>query len=332
MKVIVDDKIPYIRGHVERLAGEVIYLPGSEISAEDVRDAEALLVRTRTRCDRRLLENSRVRFIATATIGYDHLDTRYLSEAGIRWTNCPGCNAASVGQYVRNALLEAERAGLVRLAEATVGIIGCGHVGTAVGRAVRPYVKRIVANDPLLDAHADFPLSDLETVRRECDIITLHTPLTTEGPCPTFHLIDDTFLRSVAKRPLLINAARGGVVDERTLPEALDEGRIRQAVIDTWEGEPDIDRELLKRVFIGTPHIAGYSADGKANATRMTLEALERFIAGDGEAAALPDIRPAEAPASRTGLRYSLSEDSARLKENPGGFEFQRGNYPLRRE
>lgn len=332
MKVIADDKIPYIRGHVERMAGEVIYLPGSEIGPKDVRDADALLVRTRTRCDRRLLENSRVRFIATATIGYDHLDTRYLGEAGIRWTNCPGCNATSVGQYVRNALLEAERAGLVRLAEATVGIIGCGHVGTAVGRALRPYVSRIVANDPLLAAHADFPLSDLETVQRECDIITLHTPLTTDAPHPTFHLIDRTFLQSVGKRPLLINAARGGVVDERALREALDEGGIRQAVIDTWEGEPDIDRELLKHVFIGTPHIAGYSADGKANATHMTLEALARFVAADGEASATPDIRPAEAPDSRTGLRYSPSEDSERLKENPTGFEFQRGNYPLRRE
>lgn len=355
MKIIVDDKIPFIRGRVERLADEVVYMPGSAIAASDVRDADALVVRTRTHCNRQLLEGSRVRFVVTATIGYDHFDTRYLDEAGIRWTNCPGCNATSVAQYVRNALLQAERRGLVCLHEATLGIVGYGHVGQAVYRTLLPYVERIVVNDPPLfeneklrmkneesktlcqpNTNSDSSLptlhASLDEMAASCDIITLHTPLTTSGPYPTRHLVDDEFLHRLPRHPLLVNAARGGVVDDAALERALDEGRIRQAIVDTWEGEPDIRRSLLGKVFVGTPHIAGYSADGKANATRMALEALAHFVGRDhgdgaGEAPELPAALP-----ERTGLRYNPLDDSQRLKEDPEGFEHQRGNYPLRRE
>ena len=329
MKVIVDDKIPFIRGQVERLADEVVYLPGTDITADDVRDADALIVRTRTHCNRQLLEPSRVRFIATATIGYDHLDTDYLQEAGITWTNCPGCNATSVGQYVRNALFEAEQAGLVRLSEATLGIVGYGHVGRAVYEALRPYVKQILVNDPPLEELGNPDrLESLELLEQEADIITLHTPLTTDVPYPTFHLVDEHFLFSLKRRPLIINAARGGVVDEQALLRALDSGQIQQAIIDTWEGEPCPDPILLKRSFIATPHIAGYSADGKANATRMSLEALARWMGRDDTFR----IQPPTAETDRTGMRYSPLADSCRLKEHPEQFELQRGNYPLRRE
>ncbi|MBQ8968349.1 MAG: 4-phosphoerythronate dehydrogenase [Bacteroidaceae bacterium] len=361
MKIIIDDKIPYIRGEVERLADEVVYLPGNKISAEDVREADALVVRTRTLCNRQLLEGSRVGFIVTATIGYDHLDTAYLREAGIPWTNCPGCNATSVAQYVRNSLLEAERDGIVRLSEATLGIVGYGHVGKAVYAALRPYVKEILVNDPPLEVESlklkvecyasgegdnrrsvakqlstfNFQLSTLEALQASCDIITLHTPLTTDGPYPTWHLVDEPRLRAMRKRPVIVNAARGGVVDEEALEWALDKGLVRQAIIDTWEDEPHVRRSLLQKVFIGTPHIAGYSADGKANATRMALEALARWkgerLMGKGEGITF-DIRPAEAGPERTGLRYSPKSDSEALKRAPEAFERQRGNYPLRRE
>lgn len=352
MKVIVDDKIPFIRGQVERLADEVVYLPGAAIGPADVHDADALIVRTRTLCDRRLLEGSRVRFVATATIGYDHLDTQYLDEAGIQWTNCPGCNATSVAQYVRNSLFEAEREGLVRLSEAVLGIIGFGHVGTAVFEAMRPYVRRIIVNDPPLFGNEERRMKkegfanaleqapngkSLHEIAVSCDIITLHVPLTSDGPWPTRHLVDEAFIQSLKRRPLMINAARGGVVDERALEHALDEGLVRQAIIDTWEDEPAICRTLLRKAFIATPHIAGYSADGKANATRMSLEALAKWMEQDSptpnkEQKPTFDIQPPHAEPERTGLNYSPMEDSRRLKDNPAGFEQQRGQYPLRRE
>ena len=331
MKFVIDDKIPFICGLAERLADEVVYLPGGIISPADVRDADALIVRTRTLCNRRLLEGSRVRFIATATIGYDHIDTDYLSEAGIEWTNCPGCNATSVAQYVRNALLEAEQNGLIALSEATLGFIGFGHVGTAVYETMMPYVKKILVNDPpLFELHSQLSIlqSPLSTIYETSDIITLHTPLTFEGSYPTHHLIDGKSMRKLKRNPIIINAARGGVVDEDALLRAMDEGLVRQTIIDTWESEPDINLELLQRAFIATPHIAGYSADGKANATRMVLNALSIWMGRD----LTFDIRPPQALPSRTGLQYSPLEDSARLKANPEGFEQQRGDYPLRRE
>lgn len=347
MKVVVDDKIPFIRGQVERLADEVVYLPGNAIGKEDVHDADALIIRTRTHCNRQLLEGSSVRFIATATIGYDHLDTDYLHEAGIEWTNSPGCNATSVAQYVRNALLEAEKAGIIHLSDATLGIIGYGHVGKAVANAMLPYVKQILINDPPLFENEQLRMKDeqsfiphssritlhasLEALQTSCDIITLHTPLTFDGPYPTHHLLDEKFLGNLPHRPLLINAARGGVVCEEALIKALDNGHVRAAIIDTWEGEPDINLELLKRTFIGTPHIAGYSADGKANATHMVLEALSQWVCPQKNDLTF-NIQPPEAAPERTGFQYSPLADSALLEATPTAFEQLRGNYPLRRE
>ncbi len=341
MKVIIDDKIPFIQGQAERVADEVVYLPGSKIGPDDVRDADALIVRTRTHCNRQLLEGSRVRFIATATIGFDHLDTDYLNEAGIVWTNCPGCNATSVAQYVRNALIEVEREGIVKLSEASLGIVGYGHVGRAVCESLRPYVKEILLNDPPLEDE-EFRIkneelttfSPLSTLVQECDIISFHTPLTAEGPYPTFHLANEKFFQSLKRKPLLINAARGGVVDEAALLDAMDKGRVRQAIIDTWEGEPVINRALLSKVFIGTPHIAGYSADGKANATLMALRALVRWQSSLGSIDIEPmfDIQPPLAQPERTGIFYSPTSDSNQLKESPQDFENLRGNYLLRRE
>ncbi len=383
MKVIIDDKIPFIQGQAERVADEVVYLPGSKIGPDDVRDADALIVRTRTHCNRQLLEGSRVRFIATATIGFDHLDTDYLNEAGIVWTNCPGCNATSVAQYVRNALIEAEREGIVKLSEASLGIVGYGHVGRAVCESLRPYVKEILLNDPPLENEefllrqatqsspnvaerrvkneglrikgeelaiafeeekSGTPDSSLFThhstfkslvdLASSCDIISFHTPLTAEGLYPTYHLANEQFFQSLKRKPLLINAARGGVVDEAALLDAMDKGLVRQAIIDTWEGEPVINRALLSKVFIGTPHIAGYSADGKANATLMALRALVRWQSSLGSIGIEPmfDIQPPLAQPERTGIFYSPTSDSDQLKESPQDFENLRGNYLLRRE
>ncbi len=338
MKIIVDDKIPYIKGQVERLTNEVVYLPGAAIAPDDVRDADALIVRTRTHCNRRLLEGSRVRFIATATIGFDHLDTDYLRQAGVLWTNCPGCNATSVAQYVRNSLLLWAQHRGISLESLTIGIVGVGHVGTAVCRALQPLGCRLLLNDPpRAEREGAAGFSSLQELQQQCDVITIHTPLVRDGKHPTMHLVDDAFLHALPRCPLVINSGRGEVVDNEALERALDEGRIAQAIIDTWENEPALRRSLLQKVFIGTPHIAGYSADGKANATRMSLEALARWMGRDTDFDVQPPALPADFvlpadPWQRALALYNPMGDSQRLKANPESFERQRGDYPLRRE
>ena len=343
MKIVVDDKIPYILPALRELADEVVAKRGADITAADVRDAHILIVRTRTRCDRRLLEGSSVALIVTATIGYDHLDTDYLRQAGIEWTNCPGCNATSVAQYVGNSLLLLQRERGFKLKESTVGIVGVGHVGTAVVERLRGLgVKRILLNDPPHKERGDaapagLAWSSLQRLATEADVITFHTPLTRILPHPTYHLADAAFFRRLRRKPIIINAARGGVVDEEALLEALGSGRASEAIIDTWEGEPKVNRRLLEKAFIATPHIAGYSADGKANATRMTLAAVYRFMGRpmtfEIEPPALPaDIILSADPAERALELYNPLADTAHLRAAPELFERLRADYPLRRE
>lgn len=339
MKVIVDDKIPYIKGQIERLADEVVYLPGARITADDVREADALIVRTRTHCNKELLEGSRVKFIATATIGFDHLDRQYLEQAGITWTNCPGCNATSVAQYVYCCLLLLQKDHGINLKDCTLGIIGVGNVGSRVLEKCKPLVKSVLLNDPPKEEREKLcGYSPLNTLMEQCDIITIHTPLVVDGPYPSFHIVDDEFLHHLPKCPVIINCGRGEVVDNEALEHALDDNRIRQAIIDTWEGEPHIRLSLLNKVYIGTPHVAGYSADGKANATRMSLEALAKWMSKENmtfnvQPPALPaGTITATTPEEQALQLYNPLVDSQRLKQDPTGFEAQRGNYPLRRE
>lgn len=336
MKVIVDNKIPYIKGLIEKIADEVIYLPGDGFTPQEVKDADALIVRTRTRCNRNLLEGSSVKFIATATIGFDHIDTAYCQEAGIEWTNCPGCNASSVEQYVHSTLLLLKREKGLRLEKATLGVVGVGHVGSKVAAMAEALGMRVLLNDPPRKDNGETGFADLPTIARECDVITFHTPLIREGKYATFHLAGPSFFGSLERTPYIINSSRGEVVDTQALLQALKEGRIREAVIDTWEKEPDIDRELLCRAFIATPHIAGYSADGKANATRMALQALCRFFGKPAEIEVLPPplpdtVYPDDEEAAYLQV-YNPMRDSELLKAEPQKFEWFRGNYPLRRE
>ena len=313
MKIVVDDKIPFIREAIAQISTDVIYKPGIAISPDDIHDADALIIRTRTRCDETLLKGSKVSFIATATIGYDHLDIEYLKRAHITWTNCPGCNANSVGQYIHSCLLLLEKEKGYNLSKTTVGLVGVGHVGHAVIEAIRPLGVQILLNDPpqkeaLRKAGKphEFFLK-MEELQEKCDIISFHTPLITKGPYPTFHLANKTFFNALKKQPIIINTSRGAVVDNTDVLQALKDGIIRDAIIDTWENEPNINQELLNLIYIGTPHIAGYSADGKANATRMALTALCNHL-------------------------YNPHTDSLKLKSHPTMFEELRGNYPLRRE
>lgn len=345
MKIVVDDKIPFIREAIAQISTNVVYKAGIAISPDDIHDADALIIRTRTRCDEALLKGSKVSFIATATIGYDHLDIEYLKRAHIAWTNCPGCNATSVGQYIRSCLLLLEKEKGYDLSRTTVGLIGVGHVGHAVIEAIRPLGVQILLNDPpqketLRKAGKPHePFLEMEELQEKCDIISFHTPLITKGSYPTFHLADGAFFNALRRRPVIINTSRGAVVDNTSLLQALKDGLIRDAIIDTWENEPYINQELLHLIYIGTPHIAGYSADGKANATRMALTALcDHFHLPATFRINVPQLPEEKLPrtdlteAERALVLYNPHTDSLKLKSHPTMFEELRGNYPLRRE
>ena len=337
MKVIVDDKIPYIREALREMNVEAQYVEGSKFTSAIVRDADALIVRTRTQCNGALLEGSRVQFIATATIGYDHIDTGYCDSHGIRWANAPGCNAASVRQYVQSVLLLLQREQGVDLTKATLGVVGVGHVGTLVVEMARSWGMRVLCCDPPRAERGEQGFVSLETIAQEADVITLHTPLVRNGKYPTFHLADEKFFASLQRKPYFINSSRGETTDTQALLKALDEGNISQCCIDVWEYEPHINQELLERCHIGTPHIAGYSCNGKANATRMSLAALAAHFG-------LADIPDVQAPSPKQPIIcasnlaeallqiYNPHTDSQALKARPEFFEQLRGNYPIRHE
>lgn len=342
MKLVVDDKIPFIQGQAEKI-GDTVYIPGAKISAADVKDADILITRTRTQCNASLLEGSGVKFVATATIGFDHIDVDFMKETGIAWTNCPGCNATSVAQYVECVLLLLVQKGSINLSQCTVGVVGVGNVGRRVAERLVSMGCKVKLNDPpRAETEAEFAAihSELEELAETCDVISFHTPLIEGGKHPTFHLANKTFFQQLKRRPVIINAGRGEVVDTQALLEAMSEERVGEVVIDTWENEPHINRTLLEKAFIGTPHIAGYSADGKANGTRMSLEAIARHfglnLTFDVRPPELPlnfSYNPDEAMPQDERLRlYDPRHDSNALKKSPESFEHLRGNYPLRRE
>lgn len=347
MKIIIDDKIPYIEGAFEKVA-DVVYLPGAKTTAEVTKDADAIVTRTRTICDEKLLAGSSVKFIATATIGYDHIDTAYCESAGIRWTNAPGCNSKSVEQYIASALVVLSETHKWNLSEKTIGIVGVGNVGSKVARIAEILGMRVLLNDPPRErAEGPEKFVGLETIKLEADVITLHVPLEYQGSDATFHLVDTLFFESLHRKPVLINSCRGEVVETRAVKSALSTGQITDFVCDCWENEPDIDLELLQNTGIATPHIAGYSRDGKATGTLMSVQAISDFF-GLG----LNNWRPSgvELPAEPlinvdgTGLSdqdiiakiilhtYDIRNDDARFREDPALFEQLRGDYPVRRE
>lgn len=352
MKVIIDDKIPYIEGALEPFA-EVLYLPGKATTPDVVRDADALITRTRTICNESLLKGSRVSFIATATIGYDHIDTAYCERAGITWTNAPGCNAKSVEQYIASVLfVMAERKGWT-LAGKTMGVVGVGQVGSNVARLASILGMKVLLNDPpraRVEGEAGF--CSLETVLSDADIITLHVPLNLQGEDATYHMADEAFFKRLSRKPILINACRGEVMETNAAIEAIRQERLTGLVVDCWENEPHPDPTLLSLVDLATPHIAGYSKDGKANGTSMSVQALSRFFnLGIDDWAAKGVEVPEQTTLSLIGSSsdekqlnkqelvgqailstYDIRKDDADLRNAPHRFEALRGDYPLRRE
>lgn len=347
MKIVADNKIPYLKGVLEPYA-EVAYKPGAEISNGDVRDADALIVRTRTKCDEQLLEGSSVKFIATATIGFDHIDQEYCRKRNITWTNAPGCNASSVQQYIASVLATLGTSMSSIPEKPAIGIIGVGNVGSKVEKLARILDMDVLLNDPPRErAEGGTQWCTFRKIQENADIISFHVPLIAEGQDKTFHMADREVLDRLHPNTIVINTSRGEVVDNTALKQAVNNGQIKTAILDVWENEPEIDLELLNLVELGTPHIAGYSRDGKANGTAQSVRALSRFFGlglndwypGNIEPPQNPviqlndqDIRPREAVYHAIKTTYDVVEDDNRIRRNPEEFEKQRGNYPVRRE
>jgi len=347
MKIISDNKIPYIKGALEPFA-EVVYLPGNETTAEVVKDADALITRTRTKCTRKILEGSNVKFIATATIGFDHIDTEFCKQVGIEWTNAPGCNAESVNQYIASALFSWSMKNRTDLKDKTIGIVGVGQVGSRVAKTCEILGMKVLLNDPprkRTEGSENFV--SLKTVQKEADIITFHVPLNLKGDDATYHLVNDSFVQELNKKPLLINSCRGEVFDTETVKNAVDNKTVSGLIIDCWENEPKIDLELLSKVDFGTPHIAGYSKDGKANGTKMSVQAVSKFFNlgiddWEPEEIELPDNTTIEIDGNQRReysilaeailSTYDIDNDFDALKSSPELFEKLRGDYPVRRE
>ncbi|MBP5658667.1 MAG: 4-phosphoerythronate dehydrogenase [Paludibacteraceae bacterium] len=307
MRILIDKYVPFLQGVLDSYA-DVSFLEPEQFTPEAVHYADALIIRTRTRCDADLLMGSHVRFIATATIGTDHIDLDYCRANNIQVVSCPGCNAKAVCDYIEEALIEVVRGSFEQL---SIGVVGLGHVGKRVYRMARNHGMRVVISDPPLNLTGDVT---------ECDIITFHTPLTYIGEHSTWHLCDEKFLSRCKPDALIINAARGGVVDEQAL---LRSGH--PFIIDTWEGEPKINRGVLERARLASYHIAGYSISGKRNASRQCLEALCEYFD-------LPQLKVNKEPADSRGDKEPgwLTRITRQLKAHPEAFEQLRKEYRLR--
>ncbi len=273
MRILADENIPLVDAFFSE-HGEIRRMPGRRINTAALADVDVLLVRSVTRVDRELLEGSSVRFVGTCTIGTDHLDLDYLDEAGISWASAPGCNARGVVDYVLGSLLALAEGEGVELKHRRYGVIGAGEVGGRLVEVLRGMGWDVRVCDPLRQANELGEYVDLEKILRECDVISLHTPLTLDGEHSTFHLLDFNRLERLRPGTWLINAARGAVVDNSALREQLARRTDIQAVIDVWEGEPQVDVELAELCWIATPHIAGYSLDGKLRGTAQIYQAF----------------------------------------------------------
>ena len=332
MRVVIDSHIPHIQGLIEPFA-TVEYLEPHDITASAVRDADALIVRTRTRCDATLLDGSRVKFIGSATIGTDHIDLDYCAAHGITVRNAPGCNAPAVAQWVFAAIAAWMRTRNLDTPEGlTLGIVGVGHIGTIVARWARQLGFTVLLNDPPRenrDGSFDVIFESLEALQRHCDIITFHTPLTRDGQWPTWHLCDQAFLDGLIRCRLLINAARGPISDNTALLQW--QGDI---ALDCWEHEPNISTALLDKALVATPHIAGYSLQGKQRGTAMMLAALNEHFGWDIPipTIAVPATGAAQVTLDGIAASYDIMADTARLKATPATFETQRNHYPHRQE
>lgn len=344
MKIVADNTVPYLKGIAEPIA-DVTYLTSKEFTPEQIHNADALIVRSIDKCTRELLEGSQVKLITSATIGFDHIDTQYCEEAGITWKNSPGCNAVSVAQYILAGLIILSLVRKEKLQGKTIGIIGVGHVGKEVQKLCTAFGLNVLLNDPpRAEIEGQKEFVSLDTIAEQADIITFHTPLTKTGRYATFHLAGKDFFSKLKKNPWFINASRGAVHDTEALLQAYQTGKISEMIIDCWENEPTINLELLSHTTIATPHIAGFSADGKANGTRMCLEHIESFfhlrfdkiknvvpLALENPIIDLDKFTENRIEQAVLKSFNPLYVDKM-LRENPNKFEWYRNNYQHPRE
>ncbi|MFO7614110.1 MAG: 4-phosphoerythronate dehydrogenase [Bacteroidales bacterium] len=345
--IVIDGHIPFVRGILEPFA-RVIYSLSGAIDRKLAMQADGLIIRTRTRCDAALLEGTPVRFIATATIGHDHIDTVYCGSKGINWHDAPGCNATAVMQYVASALATLCLRQDYTLINKRIGIIGAGHVGTKTASLANILGMIPLLNDPPRERNeGSAGFAGLDEILETADIITLHVPLNLEGADKTYQLAGESFFNSLKKSPLLINTARGPVVGTEAVKNAIRKGRVSGFIADVWENEPALDLELLAMTDIATPHIAGYSVEGKASGTAACVRAASRFF-GFGIDNWYPENLPQPANPLiqlENGAKshehliceavlatYDIMRDDAALRTNPGAFESLRDHYPPRRE
>jgi len=352
MKIIADENIPFVKQAFSAL-GEVTTLPGRNMKPSDLQDCECLLVRSVTQVNEELLNNTPVKFVASATIGTDHIDLDYLQKNDIGFANAPGCNAESASEYMINALFELSQLKGFDPFSLTAGVIGHGNVGKRVKKKLDILGINTLVNDPPLQDAGDDSINyvSLQTIIDECDFITLHVPLTKDGKYPTYHLFDDKLLEQLSNKTVLFNAARGAVIDNKALSELLNRRSDLTVFLDTWENEPSISQTLLKQVDFATPHIAGYSYEGKLRGTQMIHDAASQFFGIESNWAMqdfLPERQSIKVNAQSNEdswpelfrKHYRISDDHARLLSLAGlsnenlakEFDLLRKNYPTRYE
>ena len=340
MKIVADKNIPFIR---EYLPPDIVEFRDTKtITNEVLKDARVLLVRSVTRCDATLLDGTQIKLIVSATIGDDHIDKNYCRRHNIAWETASGCNKRAVVQYVLWSLYYLQAEYNLDWKSKTIGIIGAGNTGGLLSKALQSLgVKHLLNDPPRQEAENSSTLVSLDEIRQKADVISLHVPLTLTGKYATYHLLDDDFFAQGKKEICLINTSRGAVVSPAVLKKWKEKGVIRHLILDVWENEPEIDRQLLQMTTLGTPHIAGYSLRGKINASYMSLKHIEKHcdlhfsgidaIFNNIEAGTLfHTYRKSENIYGILKQIWDIEQDSRKLKNHPHHFSDFRKNYTLR--
>ncbi len=353
INIIAGESIPFAKEAFEGL-GSVRFLSGRSITSADLKDTHILLVRSITQVNEALLHGTPVEFVGSASAGVDHIDTSYLKARNIGFASAAGSNANSVAEYVIAALLILGKQHGFGLAGKTIGIVGVGNIGKLVKDKAEALGMHPILNDPPLSETGQIDHRSLQEALA-CDVVTLHTPLTTEGPYPTYHLLNEHTFKWVQPSVIFINAARGEVVDSDALMKVITHKQIGPTVLDVWEHEPDIDWNLFEAVTLGTPHIAGHSLDGKANGTFMIYTALCKHLGVESSWNPVLSLPPPNVPSIEIDNQpqsdqeqiqeivtkiYDIEADYHQMqkllaspsKERPTLFDALRENYPVRRE
>jgi len=349
MKIIVDENMPYAEELFSQL-GEVILKPGRTLTADDLVDVDALMIRSVTKVNAELISKAnKLKFVGTATAGMDHVDQALLQEKGIFFTAAPGCNKVGVAEYVFSVMMVLAQQQGFSVFDKTVGIIGAGQVGSYLEKCLKGMGINVLINDPFKQEEGDSRIfTPLAELIERSDIITLHTPITKDGPYPTHHLIDEKVLNGLRSDQILINAARGPVVDNQALEQRLLKNDGFTAALDVFEFEPEVDMELLPLLAFATPHVAGYGLEGKARGTTMIFNSYCEFLNNELRAHASDLLPTAPVPTmvldrawdeatlhNITQLIYDVRKDDALFRREiskPGSFDLMRKNYWDRRE